>query len=128
MNFNHFFIINVQPNATVIPITTGFFRFGNLEFTPDGKQIIITGDVDPTQHPDRSLESEIFTANADGSSMRKIIGKEGMSYNNAVLSHDGKWMALEYSKVNYVSVPALALLAVNGTEKDLVTIPFDRNI
>ena len=42
MNFNHFFIINVQPNAIPKPMTNGFYRFNNLEFTPDGKQIIIT--------------------------------------------------------------------------------------
>jgi len=128
MNFNHFFIVDVQSNATPKPVTTGFYRFGNLEFTPDGKQIIITGDRDAAQHPDRSLESEIFIANTDGTGWRMLVGKEGTSYNSAVLSHDGKWLALEYNKVSSVSVPTLALLPVNGSEKDLINIPFDRNI
>src|SRR5258706_13246927 len=110
MNFNHFFVINVQPNAIAKPVTNGFYRFGNLEFTPDGKQFIITGDMDTSQHPDRSLESEIFIGNSDGSSIRMLIGKEGISYNSAELSHDGKWIALQYSKVSYVSVRSLALL------------------
>jgi dipeptidyl aminopeptidase/acylaminoacyl peptidase len=57
-----------------------------------------------------------------------LLGKEGTAYNSVVLSHDGKWMALQYSRINYVSVPTLALLPVNGTEKDLITIPFDRNV
>ena len=65
--------------------------------------------MDPAQHPDRSLESEIYLANSDGSNMKMLLGKEGMSYNSAVLSHNGKWLALEYSKVGYVSVPTLAL-------------------
>jgi dipeptidyl aminopeptidase/acylaminoacyl peptidase len=128
MNFNHFFIISVQPNAIARPVTSGFYRFNGVEFTPDGRQLILTGDMDPAQHPDRSLESEIFIANTDGSNLRMLIGKEGTQYTNPVLSNDGKWLALEYSKVGYVSVPTLALMPASGTEKDLVSISFDRNI
>jgi dipeptidyl aminopeptidase/acylaminoacyl peptidase len=128
MSFNHFFIVDVQPNANPIPLTHGFYRFSNLEFTPDGRQSIITTDIDSSQHADRALESEIYVADADGSHMRKLIGKKGMSYGGAVLSHDGKWIALRYNKVEYVSVPTLALLPVNGSEKDLVNIPFDRAV
>lgn len=127
-NFNHYFIVSTQPGSVPVNITTGFNRFTNLEFTPDGKQCIITGDIDAAQHPDRSLESEIFTCNTDGTMFKMIIGKEGMSYGNAVLSNDGTWMALQYAKPGTVSVPTLALMPVNGSEKDLVNITFDRNI
>lgn len=128
LSFNHFYIVSVQPNAVPVPVTHGFSRFNNFDFTPDGKQIILTGDIDSLEHPDRSLETEVFIANADGSQLRKIIGKPDMTYNSVVLSHDGKWLALQFSKVSYVSVPTLALLPVNGTEKDIITIPFDRNV
>jgi dipeptidyl aminopeptidase/acylaminoacyl peptidase len=128
MNFNHFFIVNVQPDAIPVPVTHGFYRFNNLEFSPDDKQFIITGDIDSAEHPDRSQESEIFTSNSDGSRLRMLIGKEGLSYNSVVASHDGKWLSIQYSKIGYVSVPTLALLPVNGSEKDIINIPFDRNI
>jgi hypothetical protein len=88
LNFNHFFIVNVQPDAVTIPLTHGFSRFNNLEFTPDGKQLIITADIDSLQHPDRSLESEIYVSNVDGSQLHMLIGREGTSYNSVVLSHD----------------------------------------
>jgi len=127
-NFNHFFIVNVQPGSVPVPVTNGFYRFNNLEFMPDGKQCIITGDMDPAQHPDRSLESEIFIANTDGSMFKMIIGREGMSYGGAVLSNDGKWIALQYGKPGTVSVPTLALMPVNGSEKDMINITFDRNV
>jgi len=126
ISFNHFFIVQVQPGAVPLPVTHGFYRFSNLEFMPDGKQCIITGDVDPLENPDRSQESEIFISNTD--QLRMLIGKEGMSYNSAVLSHDGKWMALQYSKINSVSVASLALMPVNGSEKDIINIPFDRSV
>lgn len=128
LSFNHFFLVDVQQNTAPIPVTHGFSRFSKLEFTPDGKQFIIIGDIDSSQHPDRSRESEIFTSNTDGGQLHMIIGKEGLAYNNSVLSHDGKWLVLQYSKVGYVSVPTLALLPVDGSAKDLINISFDRNI
>ena len=128
LNFNQLFVVNVHPNATPVPVTRGFFRYNNLQFTPDGKQIIMTGDIDSTEHPDRSQESEIFIANADGSNLKMLLGKKGMAYSNALLSNDGKWIAFQYNKTNYVSVPTLALIPVNGSEKDIVNIPFDRNV
>ena len=128
MNFNQFFIVDVQPNATPVPVTRGFYRFNNLQFTPDGKQFIITGDIDSTEHPDRSQESEIFIVHADGSNLKMLLGKKDVSYNSALLSNDGKWIVFQYSKINYVAVPTLALLPVNGSEKDIISIPFDRNV
>lgn len=128
MNFNQFFVVNVQPNTTPVPVTRGFYRHNNLQFTPDGKQFIMTADIDSTEHPDRSQESEIFILNTDGSNFKMLLGKKGIAYTNALLSNDGKWIAFQHSKTNYVSVPALALMPLNGSEKDIINIPFDRNI
>ncbi|MES1223837.1 MAG: S9 family peptidase, partial [Bacteroidota bacterium] len=58
MNFNHYFIINTQPDAKPVEVTKGFYRFTSAEFTPDGKEIVLAGDMDSLQHPDRSLKSE----------------------------------------------------------------------
>ena len=120
--------MNVQPNATPVPVTRGFYRYNNLQFTPDGKQFIITADIDSTEHPDRSQESEIFVANIDGTNLKMLLGEKGISYNGALLSHDGKWIAFQYSKTNYVSVSTLAIIPFNGLKKDIINIPFDRNV
>ncbi|HET9747597.1 MAG TPA: S9 family peptidase [Chitinophagaceae bacterium] len=128
INFNHFFIIDAQPNALPVAVTRGFYRFNNLQFTPDGKQFIFNADIDSIEHPDRSQESEIFIANRDGSNLKMLLGKKGIIYNNVLLSNDGKWIAFQYSKTNYVSVPTLALMPVSGTEKDIINIQFDRNV
>ncbi len=128
MNFSHFFLVDVQPGAVPVAVTHGFYRFSNIQFTPDGKQFIITGDIDPLQHPDRSEESEIFISNTDGSQLRMLIGKEGMSYSSSALSNDGKWVALQYGKTGTVTIATLALMPVNGSEKDIINIPFDRSV
>src|SRR5437762_7510544 len=54
MSFNHFFITNVEGKQDPVELTKGFYRFNAADFTPDGKMVILSGDADPSQHPDRS--------------------------------------------------------------------------
>ncbi len=127
MSFNHFFVVNAQAGATPVEITHGFYRFQSAEFTPDGKQVIVSGDVDSTQHPDRSLENEIFLVNTDGTAWKQLLGEEGKSYNSPKISPSGKWLAFQYGNTSFVSIPMLAIMPLNGTAKDMINIPFDRN-
>jgi len=127
LSFTHFFITNAKPGDTPIAITHGFYSFATADFTPDGKQIILSGDVDSTQHPDRSLESEIFIADADGSHLHKILGENEKVYFSPKVSPSGKWLAFQLSDVSFVKVPQLAIMPLTGTAKDMIIIPFDRN-
>jgi dipeptidyl aminopeptidase/acylaminoacyl peptidase len=127
MSFNHFFVMNVDPSSQPAAVTHGFYRFNSAEFTPDGKQLLLTGDIDSTEHPDRSLESEIFMVDVSGKNLRMILGEKGKTYNSAKLSPSGKWIAFQYGTTAFVDIPALGIIPVNGMAKDIVTIPFDRN-
>ena len=127
LSFNHFFMVNTEPGSQPVPVTHGFYRYNGADFTPEGKQLVITGDRDAAQHPDRSLESEIFMANADGTGMKMLLGEEGKSYNSARLSPSGKWLAFQFGNTSFVDIPVLAIMPVNGTAKDMITLPFDRN-
>lgn len=126
-NFTHFFIVNAVAGATPTPVTSGFYRFAGAAFTPDGKQVIITGDIDSLQHPDRSMESEIFITNTNGSNLRQLLGEEGKSYSSPQVSPSGKWLAFQYGSTSFVSIPALAIMPLNGSGKDIINIPFDRS-
>ena len=127
ITFTHFFIVNAEPNAPAVAVTHGFYRFNNADFTPDGKQLVITGDVDDQEHPDRSLESEIFIADVNGKSLKMILGAQGKNYNSAKLSPSGKWLAFQYGNTSFVDIPALGIMPLNGTVNDIITIPFDRS-
>lgn len=127
MSFNHFFVVNAVVGAVPAEVTHGFYRYQSAEFTPDGKQLIVSGDVDSTQHPDRSLENEIFIVKNDGTQWKQLLGEEGKIYNSPKLSPSGKWLAFQYGNTSFVSVPKLAIIPLSGTEKDIVNIPFDRN-
>lgn len=131
MSFSHFFITEAKPDSKIIPVTKGFYRFNTADFTPDGKQLIISGNMDSTQHPDRALESEIFIANTDGSNWRKLLGKKGVNYNSPRLSPTGKWLAFQYGTTSFVSIPSLAImpapLAATATSNVVFDIGLDRN-
>jgi Tol biopolymer transport system component len=127
ISFNHFFLINVDAPVNPIELTKGFYRFSSADFTPDGKQIILSGDVDSVQHPDRSLESEIFIVNTDGSNLKKILGEKEMNFNSPRVSPSGKWLAFQYERTSVVTVPGLAVIPLTGSIKDKTDIPFDRN-
>lgn len=127
MNYNHFFDINVTKDAVPRLLTKGFYSFTNADYTPDGKQLIFSGDMDTAENPDRSLESEIYLADSDGTNLKMILGEKDKRYSNASVSNSGKWLAFLFSSTSFVSVPTLAIMPINGTEKDIITIPFDRN-
>ncbi|SJZ59197.1 S9 family peptidase [Sediminibacterium ginsengisoli] len=127
LSFTHFFTINTSPGSQPVPVTKGFYRFTGAEFTPDGRQLLISGNMDPLRHPDRVLESELYLADADGSNIRKLLGEAGKTFNSARISPSGKWIAFQYGSVGFVDVPALGIIPVNGSAKDIVTIPFDRS-
>lgn len=127
LSFSHIFIVAAEPNALPRAITKGFYRFGNADFTPDGKKIVFSGSMDSTRHPDRVLESRLFIADADGSNLKQLLGAPGKTYSNPVVSPSGKWLAFQTGAVSFVDVPALAILPLNGTAADITVLPFDRN-
>ncbi|MBC5842145.1 S9 family peptidase [Flavobacterium sp. F-380] len=127
VNFNHFFEVSPNNNEEPKAITKGFYSFSTADYTPNGKQIILSGDVDDTENPDRSQESEIFIVDTDGSNFKMILGETGKRFSGASLSTSGKWLAFVTSTTSFVTVPTLAIMPINGTEKDIITISFDRN-
>jgi dipeptidyl aminopeptidase/acylaminoacyl peptidase len=125
MSFSQFYTINVRPGAAAKPFLSGFNRFSTVDFSPDGKKLIISARMDSLEHPDRSLESEIYVADADGKNLRLLLGQKKMGFGNARLSPSGKWLAYLYGPVDG-DVPMLAIMPFGGEVTQAMTIPFDR--
>ncbi len=126
VSFNHFFIVDVNQPSQPVAITKGFNRFSVANFTPDGKHLIISGDIDSLENPDRSLESEIYMADVDGKNFKMLLGSNGVNYSGASVSTSGKWLAFMYGPTSFITVPALGIMPIKGSAKDIITIPFDR--
>ena len=127
MSFTYYFIMEARPGAKAVNISTGFCRFNSVDFTPDGKQLIINGNAESKEHPDRVLENCIYLANTDGSGLKKILGEKDKSFSSPRVSPSGKWLAFQYSGTSFVSIPTLALIPMDGTFKEKIDLTFDRN-
>ncbi len=57
LSFSEFFVQSLQAGSIPVAVTHGFFQYAAADYTPDGKQLIITAHIDSTEHPDRTLES-----------------------------------------------------------------------
>jgi dipeptidyl aminopeptidase/acylaminoacyl peptidase len=127
LTFNYFFIQGIQPGSHPVAVGAGFYRYYNADFTPDNQQLVITADIDSARHPDRSLESAIYLADANGNNLKLLAGEKDKNYNSAVISPSGKWLAFQYGPTSFVSIPELAVMPLHGSVKDMFTIPFDRS-
>lgn len=127
ISFSHLYVIRVSPGAKPRPVTTGFGRFTSGAFTPDGTQILITGNMYSDRHPDRVLESGIFIADTGSTQLRKWLGEADWSYTNARISPTGKWVAFQKSMAGGINIPELYLIPLNGNSREATVLPFDRN-
>ena len=127
LSISHVFLIDVQPAAVPKLLTRGFNSFSNPQFIAGSNLILMEADVNEKLHPDRTLETQLYMVNLDGSGLKRLLGKNDYTYNNAVVSPSGKQIALLHGITGFVTVPSLGIMPVNGTEKDIITIPFDRN-
>ncbi|HEY4334677.1 MAG TPA: S9 family peptidase [Puia sp.] len=111
-----------QPHA----VTTGFFNYNSVDYSPDGSKLVIVAHLDSTEHPDRALESEIFLADRDGSHLHKLLGEKDKVYGNPLISPDGKVLAYTLSPTSFVAVAQLYIKNLNEANSPATLIPFDR--
>ena len=127
MNFSHIFLMDATPGSKIKPITKGFFRYTSASFTPDGKQLLITGNIDSTQHPDRALESALLITDTAGNKINTWLSNAGVSYSSPKISPSGKWVAVQKGKTGFVDIPELVIYPFGVNTQEKIEMPFDRN-
>ncbi|WP_290707156.1 S9 family peptidase [Flavihumibacter sp. CACIAM 22H1] len=124
--FNQVFLIDASAGATPVQLTQDFNNYTSVQFTSP-TQLLLEGILDLPVHPDRNLARALYSIQSNGANLKLLLGKPSYAYTGARVSANGKWIALQHGKTGTVSIPELALFPINGTEKDLVAIPFDRS-
>lgn len=86
-----------KPETTIVndpvALTSGYFSYGEGEWTPDGQKIFFNGSNRTDVHPDRNLGSDLFMVNRDGSGFKRFLHLEGKILSTPKVSPDGKTIA-----------------------------------
>src|SRR5690606_26780337 len=75
--------------AKSMPVTKGFYSYGQAIWTPDNRIITVT-QGDSLLHPDRSKTSRIVMMNADGSKISTLLSDPAYSFSQPAISKDNK--------------------------------------
>lgn len=126
-SISHVFLLNLKKGGNPVPVTKGFYSFSNPQFIPGTNSILVDADYNTEVSPDRTQESQIMKVDLSTGAATLFLGKKDMSYNGSVVSPDGKFIAFQYGNTGFASVPALGIIAVDGSPESVLTIPFDRN-
>ncbi len=131
--FTHWFTQSVQPvqsaqpGTTPIEVTHGFYNYNSADYTPNGTGLIFVAHIDSTEDPDRALESEIYTADRDGTHLHKLAGEKGMFFGNPTISPDNLRLAYTESPTMSVALPQLMISTFTGGSTPAI-IPIDRSV
>ncbi|GGA95826.1 alpha/beta hydrolase family protein [Puia dinghuensis] len=126
MVFTEWFEQSLKPGATPVAVTTGFYNYNSVDYSPDGTKLVIVVHIDSTENPDRALESEIFMADRDGSHLHKLLGEKDKVFNNPRISPNGNVLAYTVSPTSFVTVPQVYIMNLAGNATIPTLIPFDR--
>ncbi len=128
MSFNQFFTINIEDGEEPVPVTSGFYRFNNADFTPDGKSILMSVNMDSAINPDRAVYGEIHLVSRNGRNHQRLLASDELSYSNPQLSPSGKWMTYSTSKPLTVNVSKFYIKPFHAPETEATEIKLDRNV
>ncbi|OKS88504.1 S9 family peptidase [Mucilaginibacter polytrichastri] len=125
--FNHYMIIDAKAGAKEKPLTLGFNSYGGAIFTPDGKNIILTANLDTLLNPDRSRLSAIYKMPVTGGPLKPLISEAGLDISNSSISPSGRYLVYQIGKEMQINIPELAIYDFENPGKK-ITIPVDRSI
>jgi dipeptidyl aminopeptidase/acylaminoacyl peptidase len=133
LSFGQWFIQSIQTGSAPVAVTSGFYSYNNVDYTPDGSHLLIGAEIDSSEHPDRVLESQIYIADHDGQHLHLLLGEKGKVYNNAKLSPSGKFIAFQFAPTSFATVPQLAIADIaalgheGGSSAAKTIVPIDRS-
>ncbi|MGE6355007.1 S9 family peptidase [Flavobacterium sp. NPDC079362] len=126
LRFSYVFIIDAKPGVKEYAISKGFYSYTNPYFVSNTK-IAFNGNLNEKRHPDRILETKIYTINTDGTNVTELLGAENLVFQLLAVSPSGKQLAYQESTINNLSVPVLKIFNLENLSAKTKVIDYDRN-
>jgi dipeptidyl aminopeptidase/acylaminoacyl peptidase len=129
ISFSHLFVCPAEADAEAIQLTKGMQSFYGADWSPDG-QSIVCSSVKYTDHPDRTVDGDIWILKPDGSDAHLLLDWEGYMVYFPIFSPDGKtllFMAADQNDYVY-AMRQLATMDLTTKEPHPLTFAFDRSV
>ena len=133
LRFRHWFVLDVNDDgAEGEPhrITDGFYSWGGGTWLPNGNQVIVTGVEHPNEHPDRVEGSDLYLADADSTSMQRLLRLQHYDLYAPRVTPDGTTIAfLARDRRDDYAQTEVGLFPLDGrSAPELITTGFDRSV
>jgi len=133
LRFRHWFVLDVNDDgAEGKPhrITDGFHSWGGGTWLPNGNQVIVTGVEHPNEHPDRVEGSDLYLADADSTSMQRLLRLQHYDLYAPRVTPDGTTIAfLARDRRDDYAQTEVGLFPLDGrSAPELITTGFDRSV
>lgn len=126
LNFTQIFTLSlVHLPAVPVPLTSGFYSYELIAVSPDNKSILVNADLNPSVHPDRSMESAIYRLNINGGKPELILSGAGQQFKATSISGDGNWMSFTQTPGKGINIGKT--FVYNFKSKEQFQVPLERN-
>jgi dipeptidyl aminopeptidase/acylaminoacyl peptidase len=129
IGFSHLFVCPAEVDAEATQLTEGMQSFYGADWSPDGQRIVCSS-VKYKNHPDRTIDSDIWILKADGSEAQLLLDWEGYMVYSPIFSPDGKtllFMAADQNDYVY-AMRQLVTMDLATKEPRPLTFAFDRSV
>ena len=130
--FTHWYAIEATDGAVPIPLTPGFASYHDATWflSPNGLQILCSGDAQVSEHPDRILERDLWLVGPAGGPMKRLLHDEQFAYTSPSVSPDGSMIAFLATDVSQSGFgnAVLCVLPTAGGPRRFLTTRLDRNV
>ena len=129
LGYSHLKVVDLQPDAEAVDLTPGYVSFGPPAWSSDGARLFAASRRDRSLHPDRALDSEIFTVATDGSGAELFLDLPGYTVFGPTPSPDGSTVAFFADPLDDLAYGQLAVGVVPaaGGDAKLLTLELDRS-
>lgn len=129
-SFNHYFVMDAEPESEPQKITEGFYSYGGASWMPDGEKIVFNGNLTREQHPDRVQISKLYQLEVESGEREVLLERENHSLYSATPSPDGDHLAFlssDQTDRGYAQTE-IGLFDISDGSYDIISEEIDRSM
>lgn len=131
LSYRYLYVIAPTDSAVARPITRGFVSFGGGAWLGNGRQVVVSGNTQTAQHPDRERQSNLYLADVETGRLDAFLSIPGRRVFAPTPAPDGAHVAFLSTDLDDqgFAQTELGLYATTGrSTPEMLTSEFDRSV